>query len=102
MRLAADHPEALSRAIAERPLLARVGDGRDVLEAELDRERRALMRADEARMARYRAAAAPWAAIWPRVSQEIASLPLVDAHRIVVARAEGVLPFTLPVEVAGG
>ena len=35
------------------------------LEAELDAERRRLMRADTERLARYMAAAAPWMARWP-------------------------------------
>jgi hypothetical protein len=96
IRLAAEHPDVLARVRSERPLLEYVARGRDALEAELDRERRALMHADEARMARDRAAAAGWAAMWPRLSPEIAGLPLLEAHRVVVARAEGVLPFTLP------
>lgn len=68
------------------------------LEEALDRERRALMRADEARLARYRAAAGSWAEVWPSVAREIAGRSLLDAHQIVVERAGGILPFTLPEE----
>lgn len=93
MRLAGEHPDALAEAISRRPLLARVAEGRDALDEALDRERRALMRADEARLARYRAAAEAWASVWPEVSREIADLPLHEAHRIVTSRAEGLLPF---------
>lgn len=96
MRLAAEHPDALNDARARRPLLARVADGRDALDEALDRERRALMRADEARLAQYRAAAEAWASVWPDVSREIDHLPLHEAHRIVASRAEGLLPFALP------
>jgi hypothetical protein len=92
-RLAADHPQALAETIGQRPLLARIGDGRDALEAALDRERRLLMRSDEARLAAYRAAAAAWASLWPEVARQIERLSLREAHAIVVARAEGVLPF---------
>jgi hypothetical protein len=98
IRLARDHPDALAAAVVRRPLLARVGEGREALDEALDRERRALMRADEARLARYRAAAEAWAEAWPEVSREIAGLALPNAHRIVVARADGVLPHTLPSE----
>lgn len=93
IRLADDHPDALVEAMSRRPLLARVADGRDALDEALDRERRALMRADEARLARYRAAAGAWASVWPDVSRKIADLPLHEAHRIVTSQAEGVLPF---------
>jgi hypothetical protein len=97
MRLATDHPDALAAGVALRPVLAHVAEGRDALEAALDRERRLLMRADEARLDRYRAAAAAWTQVWPGVAREIAELPLPEAHRIVVERAAGVLPC-----VAGG
>ncbi len=97
IRLAGEHPEALAEVVPQRPLLARVGEGQEALDEALDRERRTLMRADEVRLSRYRAAAEGWASIWPRVAQEIAGLPLEEAHSIVVSRAEGVLPFELPV-----
>ncbi len=35
--------------------------------------------------------------MWPQVSGEIARLPLKEAHRAVVKRAEGLLPFAVPV-----
>jgi hypothetical protein len=97
-RLAAEHPDALADTVRVRPLLAHVARGRDVLDAELDRERRTLMRADEARLDRYRDAATRWAAVWPAVSRQIDGLGLHAAHRVVVARADGVLPA----EVAWG
>jgi hypothetical protein len=100
IRLAADHPDLLAGLVTRRPVLQHVSRGRDAVEAELDRERRALMRADEARMARYRAAAAAWASMWPRVSQEIAGRALIDAHQILIARAESALPFAPPEEAA--
>lgn len=95
-RLAREHPEALAEVLPERPLLGRIPEGREALEEALDRERRALMRADEERLARYRKAAEPWAALWPEVAREIASLPLQEAHRLVTSRAEGVLHFAPP------
>lgn len=98
IRLAQEHPDALAQALPQRPLLAHVPEGRDALDEALDRERRELMRADEERLARYREAAEPWAAMWPEVAREVSGLPLGEAHRIVTSRAEGVLPF----EPSGG
>jgi hypothetical protein len=93
MRLAREHPDALAGARARRPLLAHVGEGREVLDEALDRERRALMREDEARLARYRVAASAWASLWPDVARQLTGLALPDAHRVVTARAENVLPY---------
>ena len=62
-------------------------------EQALDGERRALIRANEERLLRYRAAAEPWAAQWPDVARRIAGLPLPEAHAVVTSSAEGVLPF---------
>lgn len=96
IRLAREHPEALSEVLPRRPLLARVSEGRHALDEALDRERRALMRADEERLARYRTASEEWASVWPQVEGEIADLVLPEAHRIMTARAEEVLPFAPP------
>lgn len=93
LRLAGEHPKALSEAIRLRPLLARVAEGQEALEEALDRERRALIRANEERLARYQAAAEVWARLWPEVQRQIAGLSLLDAHRLVSAQAAGVLPF---------
>jgi hypothetical protein len=95
IRLAREHPGAAAEIAARRPLLARLAEGREALDEALDRERRALMRADEARLARYRANAAGWAEAWPGISRQIAALSLPEAHRVVVARAEGLLPRTV-------
>jgi hypothetical protein len=51
------------------------------------------MRTNEERLARYQAAAEAWAALWPEVQRKIDGLPLLDAHRLITASAEGVLPF---------
>ncbi len=93
MRLAEEHPQLVGELTEERPVLAQVAAGRDKLEVALDAERRALMRANEERLAAYRQASSDWAAQWADVSTEIAGLPLSESHKIIVARAEGVLPF---------
>lgn len=99
IHLARKHPDLTRELAAERPLLARVGEGRERLEAALDAERRELVRANEARLAAYMAAAGDWAARWRDIERETAGLPLLEAHGILVRRAEGVLPFQ--VEGAG-
>ncbi len=85
--------EALAEAIRQRPLLARIAEGREPLEEALDRERRVLMRINEERLARYQAAAEPWAKLWPDVQRQMEGLLLLDAHCVLTSRAEGVLPF---------
>jgi hypothetical protein len=80
------------------PLIARVGEGREALEEALDHERRGLMRANEERLVRYRAAAEAWAGVWPDVQRQIEGLSLLEAHRLVILRAEGILPFEPPRE----
>jgi hypothetical protein len=93
IRLAEEHPAALAEAIRQRPLLARIAEGRDALDEALDHERRELMRANEERLARYLASTEAWEALWPEVLRQIEGLSLPEAHRLLVSRAEGVLPF---------
>lgn len=93
IQLAGEHPEALAEAIRQRPLLARIPEGRDALDEALDRERRILTRINEERLARYQNAAESWSRLWPEVQRQVEGLPLPEAHRLVTTRAEGVLPF---------
>jgi len=83
----------VSELALKRPLLNEIASGRARLEEALDAERRALIRANEQRLALYRDAAQPWAAAWPEVERKIAHRPLLQAHEIVVARALELLPF---------
>lgn len=93
LQLAEEHPAAVAAAARQRPLLASIAAGREALEEALDHERRLLIRANEERLARYLAAAEDWAKAWPDVQRQIEGLSLPEAHRLVVARAEEVLPF---------
>lgn len=93
IKLASENPTVLAEAIRQRPLLAHIAEGRDVLDEALDRERRLLIRANEDRLARYQAAAEAWADLWQDVQRQIAGLSLLDAHQLVTSHAEGVLPF---------
>jgi hypothetical protein len=47
---------------------------------------------DRARMVRYAAAIQPWAAKWKDLERRVVSMPLVEAHALLVDAATGVLP----------
>lgn len=51
--LAQQHPDLVARLASERPVLLQIPKGRAALEAALDAERRALIHANEQRLARY-------------------------------------------------
>jgi hypothetical protein len=93
IQLFAEHPAVVAEASGERPLLSRIGQGREVVERLLDEERRALMRTNEDRLDRYLAAAKGWGADWPRLSKALAGRPLAEAHEMMVARAAELLPY---------
>jgi hypothetical protein len=91
-----ESPSEVAALLAERGIGTKALKNRESLEAALDAERRRLIHANERRLARYAAAARAWVEIWKDVERALAGLPLLEAHGIVVKRAEGVLPFTLP------
>src|SRR5262249_39109786 len=91
--LARAHPAVLRELKASRPLLEVVSADRARLEGALDRERRELMHANEARLESYRRAAARWEAAWTELERHTAGLPLLEAHARMVAKALDLLPF---------
>ncbi len=96
MELSAQYPAQAADLSQKRPLLKTISKGLAALEAALDAERRGFMHANEARLARYMAAAEPWAQAWPAISKQLANQPLVAAHKIMVEHAESILPFEVP------
>ena len=92
LRIGAEHPALAQEVAAQRPLLARLGAGREEVERLLDEERRALIRRNEERLDRYARAAGAWGSEWPRLANELARHPLPAAHAIMVHRAEQLLP----------
>jgi hypothetical protein len=94
--MAVRFPELVPRLVERRPALSAIAGGLDALEAALDAERRRLIHANEQRLQRYLDAAEAWKSMWPSVAAEIAGMPLFPAHRVVVERATGVVPFLLP------
>jgi hypothetical protein len=93
-RLARRHPDVARELAEQRPVLSRIAEGIPALEAALDAERRAQMHTNEARLEQYHRTAQQWAAVWPDVERLCVEKPLTEAHRLVVAAADGVLPFS--------
>jgi hypothetical protein len=62
----------------------------------MDQEVRRLRKRDEARMKAYQRAMIPWAERFRTL--DLRQLPLAEAHELLTAEAEGVLPQTSPVE----
>lgn len=95
IRLTREHPEITARLTLQRPLLAIAEQGEDALAIALDAERRALMKADEARLARYQEASRSWESAWPAIAPEISGLPLSDAHERICSAALTLLPTAI-------
>ncbi len=92
LRLADEHPELVDELKEHRVPLRFIARGRDELEVALDAERRVLMRANEQRLKRYMVASTAWRAHWPRIIAETDSLGLREAHRVMIERANDLLP----------
>ncbi len=95
--LAEQERDLLAELVSQRPVLRHVHDGRDSLEAALDAERRELIHANEDRLQTYMDAAQAWMEAWPEIAEEVADMPLREAHAAIVAHAEGRLPFQVEV-----
>lgn len=93
LALAEKHPHLITKLGEQRPLLERVAEGREKLEELLDAEKRALIHENENRLAFYLKSAEKWAALWPSVEKELPKNSLPEAHKIIIKRAKGVLPF---------
>lgn len=94
INLAGKQPGLITEAAKQRPLLEKFSEGREKLEELLDKEKRALIRANENRLAIYLKAAEKWTTLWPSFEKEISGKPLFEAHQQMIQRAEGVLPFS--------
>jgi len=86
------YPDLIKSLGAKRPLLRKIDQGRENLEAALDLERRQLIRANEERLANYLEAAKPWASSWRDLSRRMQGLSLPEAHQVMVEHAQTSLP----------
>ena len=92
LQLRERYPAVVEQVARERPLLARLSEGRDEIERLLDEERRKLMRLNEERLGRYLRAAGTWGAQWPRLSRQLEGRPLAEAHEMMREWAGELLP----------
>jgi hypothetical protein len=65
------------------------------IEIMLDAERRKLIHANESRLSNYTTAAKVWSENFKTVEKEVSGLSLLQAHKVVIQKAEGILPFTV-------
>lgn len=93
--LADQYPDFVIELTPQRPLLMKIKEGIQRLEEALDAERRELIHLNEDRLKKYINASEQWLKIWPNVQEEIKKLSLIDAHRTIINRANGVLPFSV-------
>ena len=96
IELARRHPGLAEDLVAERPLLARIADGRRPLLEAIQLEMLDLMEQNEMRLSKYRVASAAWAELWPALARETEGLALPEAHALLIRRAGGVLPREVP------
>jgi hypothetical protein len=90
--LARANPDLVHTLQVQRPLLAKLGNGRRALAEALQLEMLDLMEVNERRLDAYRAASAAWGSVWLELSREMDRLPLREAHALMIERAQGVLP----------
>lgn len=98
LNLVEKFPELIAELAKQRPLLSHTHSGREKLEELLDKEKRALIRQNENRLALYLKTAEKWTAKWPSIEKKLSDIPILDAHRMFTEEAEGVLPF-VPKEI---
>lgn len=90
--LAQIHGALILEIARQRPLLARIGEGRRALAEAIQLEMLDLMEENERRLAAYRSASTAWAEGWPALSRELQARPLLEAHGLLCQRAAGLLP----------
>ena len=97
-----EHRSMLELILQERGIGSDALQNLELLEVALDAERRRLMHANERRLARFADAAVKWSGVWKDVERQLSGMPLHEAHRVIVSRAEGILPFRIADEANHG
>lgn len=93
LNLAEKHTNIIAELITQRPLLAKVSEGREKLEETLDAEKRSLIHENEKRLEFYFKAAEKWTNLWPSIENEIKNDSLLISHQKIVQQATCVLPY---------
>ncbi len=101
LNLVEKYPELVEELAIKRPLIKRYAEGREKIEELLDAEKRRLIHENESHLARYLKASEEWASLWPSLVKQIEGKSLLESHRFITEKAEGVLPFTAQEEVFG-
>jgi hypothetical protein len=96
LALHAANPRMASELSVERPALRAIDQGLGELRMALERERFAAMDADAKRLHAYIACQGAMQRQWPRIQARTASLPLRQAHAVVVESAAQCLPMAPP------
>jgi hypothetical protein len=91
--LSEEHPGIPEKLAAKRPILRSIPKGLDRLEEALDKERRNLIHANEARLAVYNRAMKRWSEIWPDLEKRMRACSLPEAHELMVKSCEGIMQF---------
>ena len=93
MQMAENYPGLVKELVKKRLVLKSIPEGLERLEEELDKERRYLIHANEARLSKYIRASERWSTIWPDLEIRMRACSLLEAHELMVKSSEGVLPF---------
>ncbi len=95
-------PDTLDQIMKKRGIQPKALKSLESLETALDSERRRMIHENEDRLARYLSAATKWKEEWKQITRDTDSMSLLDAHQIIVTRADGILPFQPPLENDNG
>ena len=88
-------PGTVIPILEERGIAKDTLTGIETLEIALDAERRRLIHLNENRLLRYVVASKEWSETWKEVEKETAGLSLLKAHKIIIERANGILPKSI-------
>lgn len=95
IELVKEHPEEVALLGKHRPLLRLLLEpvpDRRALRLALSEEQIDLMDKDESRLAAYARAAVRWQKAWPKLQKQVRTLPLTEAHELLVNEALETLP----------
>ncbi|HMO18167.1 MAG TPA: hypothetical protein PKA63_08290 [Oligoflexia bacterium] len=91
-----NNEELIKKLIAIRPVMSSVNFNSQEIELEIrlaiEKERYELMKENLRRIESYRKAAKNWSLMWPTICNTINTLNLLEAHKLIVSKANDILP----------